>query len=128
MLEALELKEKINILLDQRRYNDALQELDLLTDSFVENKNDDLYLLAEIAGSYITLGSEAYNLSAVNKGLSIFQDNREILSTAITEDSIDYCLANGFHAIYKITIQEKDNFFQIQKASKIPFLMLSSLI
>jgi hypothetical protein len=111
MLEALELKEKINILLDQRRYNDALQELDLLTDSFIENKNDDLYLLAEIAGSYITLGSEAYNLNAVNKGLSIFQDNRENLTTAITEDSIDYCLANGFHAIYKITVQEKDNFF-----------------
>lgn len=118
MLEASELKEKINILLDQRRYNDALQELDLLTDSFIENKNDDLYLLAEIAGSYITLGSEAYNLSAVNKGLSIFQDNRETLTTAITEDSIDYCLANGFHAIYKITIQEKDNFFPYPESVK----------
>lgn len=111
MQEAIKLRDKINVLLDQSRYDDALRELDLQTDSFIEDKNDDLYLLAEIAGSYITLGSETYNISAVNKGLSIFQDNREALKTVVTEDSIDYCLGNGFHAIYKIEIQKKENFF-----------------
>ena len=111
MREAIKLKDKINTLLDQRRYEDALQELDTQTEAFIGNKNDNLFLLAEIAGSYITIGSESYNISAVNKGLSIFQDNRENLKTAVTEDSIDYCLGNGFHAIYKIRIQETDNFF-----------------
>lgn len=111
MQEAIKLRDKINILLDQGRYNDALQELNAQTEIFIDNKKDDLFLLAEIAGSYITLGSESYNISSVKKGLSIFEDNREVLKTAVTEDSIDYCLGNGFHAIYKITIQEKDNFF-----------------
>jgi len=111
MLEAIKLRDQINILLDQRRYDDALRELNTQNEIFIDNKKADLFLLAEIAGSYITLGSESYNITSVKKGLSIFQDNREILMTAITEDSIDYCLGNGFHAIYKITIQKKDNFF-----------------
>lgn len=111
MQEAIKLRNKINTFLDQRRYNDALQELNIQAEIFIDNKKDDLLLLAEIAGSYITIGSESYNITSVEKGLSIFQDNIEILKSAITEDSIDYCLGNGFHAIYKITIQEKDNFF-----------------
>lgn len=111
MQEAIKLRDKITTLLDQSRYNEALEELNIQADIFIDNKKDDLFLLAEIAGSYITLGSESYNITSVEKGLSIFQINREILKTAITEDSIDYCLGNGFHAIYKITIQEKDNFF-----------------
>jgi len=111
MQEAIKLRDKINVLLDKRRYADVLQELNTQSEFFIDNKNNDLLLLAEIAGSYITLGSESYNISAVNKGLSIFQENRESLKTVITEDSIDYCLGNGFHAIYKIGVKEKDNFF-----------------
>lgn len=110
MQEAIKLKSKINGLLDQRKYDEALQELNFQIDNFIENKNDDLFLLAELAGSYITLGSEAYNIQAVNKGLSIFQENIEVLKTAITEESIDYCLGNGFHAIYKIVVQDKNYF------------------
>lgn len=111
MEEALKLRDKINFFLDLRRYDDALQELDIQTGSFVNNKKDDLFLLAEIAGSYITLGSESDSLDSVTKGIAIFQDNRQVLMTAITEDSIDYCLGNGYHAIYKIGSQKIDNFF-----------------
>ena len=111
MKEAIELIDKINTLLDQRKYDDVMDELNKQTQVFIDNGNDDLFLLAEIAGSFITLGSESNNISAVNKGLSIFQENREALMTAVTEDSIDYCLGNGFHALYKIKIQERSNFF-----------------
>ncbi len=111
MLEAIQLRDKINKLLDMKMYNEALQELNNQDDDFVNNKKDDLLLLAEIAGSYITLGNESYNISSVKKGISIFQDHGEILKTAITEESIDYCLGNAYNAIYKITVREKDNFF-----------------
>jgi len=103
MVAAKILREKITSFLDQGKYKEALLELDNQTEIFNENKNDDLFLLSEIAGSYITLGSKSYNLNSVNKGISIFHENKDILKTAVTEDSIDYCLGNGFHAIYKIT-------------------------
>jgi tetratricopeptide (TPR) repeat protein len=109
--QAMELKNRIETLLDQGKYQDALLELDKETEIFAESRKDDLYLLAEIAGSYITLGSESYNLEAVNKGIIIFQENKDVLKTAVTEDSIDYCLGNGFHAIYKIAKSKESNFF-----------------
>lgn len=111
MHEAHILKNKIQSFLDSGRYDDALHELDIQTEKFIDNKKDDLFLLAEIAGSYITLGNESYSLEAVDKGISIFEDNRQGLMTAITEDSIDYCLGNGYHAIYKINIRKNDDFF-----------------
>lgn len=111
MQQAIELKNKIDTLLDQGKYQDALLELDKETELFVENKKDNLFLLAEIAGSYITLGSESYNLDAVNKGITIFKENKDALKTAVTENSIDYCLGNGFHAIYKITTCKESDFF-----------------
>jgi len=111
MKEATELKDKISSFLDLRKYEDALLELDIQAKIFFDDKKGNLYLLAEIAGSYITLGSESYNLDSVNKGISIFQDNKEVLKTAVTEDSIDYCLGNGFHAIYKIKTHSDNNFF-----------------
>lgn len=111
MQEAFRLKEKINSFLDQRKYDDALHELDSQALVFTDKKSNNLFLLAEIAGSYITVGSESYNMNAVRKGLSILQSNKQILMTAVTEDSLDYCLGNGFHAIYKISTHEKECFF-----------------
>lgn len=111
MKHAIELRNKINSFLDLRKYEDALQALDNQIEIYIENKNDDLFLLAEIAGSYITLGSESCNLDAVNKGISIFKDKKDVLKTVVKEDSIDYCLGNGFSAIYKITTRKANNFF-----------------
>jgi tetratricopeptide (TPR) repeat protein len=111
MQQANEFRNIISKLLNDRKYDVALQELNSQSDDFINNKKDDLYLLAEIASSYIDLGSESYNLDAVNKGISIFKDNYDLLKLKITSDSIDYCLGNGFHAIYKISIKGDDNFF-----------------
>lgn len=111
MQEALILNEKIIKFLNQKKYEDALIELNSQSDNFFKNKSDNYFLLAEIAGSYITLGSESHDLSSVEKGIAMFQDNRQLLLTAVTEDSIDYCLGNGFQATYDISIKGKENFF-----------------
>lgn len=111
MLKANELRKKIYSFLDQRNYDFALKELDYQINTLVDNKNIDLLLFAEIAGAYITLGSEAYDINAVNKGMSLIQNNLNVLKTAVTEDSIDYNLGNGYHAIYKISEKDEPNFF-----------------
>ncbi|HEY4784667.1 MAG TPA: LA2681 family HEPN domain-containing protein [Bacteroidales bacterium] len=111
MQTANDFRHKINKLLDLRKYDEVLKELNSQTDNFINNKKENLYLLGEIAGSYIDLGNEAYNLDAVNKGISIFRDNYDLLKTKITPESIDYCLGNGFHAIYKISTKGKNDFF-----------------
>lgn len=111
MQKASELRNKINYLLDKGDYVNALKELDNQTLLFADNKKKNFYLLAEIAGSYITLGSEYNILESVNKGMSLFNNNHELLKMAITEESIDYCLGNGFHATYKISAEKEVNFF-----------------
>jgi len=111
MQEAKELKNKIDTFLDNRKYNEAFDELEYQFSEFAEKEKDNLYLLAEIAGSYINLGSEAYNKEAVIKGLQLFNDNKEVFKKCIREDSIDYCLGNGYHALYKISIHNKSEFF-----------------
>ena len=111
MQEANKLRNTINNFLDNRKYSEALIELEFQIEEYVRQKKDDLFLLAEIAGSFISLGSEAYNRDSVNKGIKIFVDNKDILKGKVTEDSIDYCLGNGYHALYKILIQNKPEHF-----------------
>jgi len=101
MLEPEKLQYQINSLLDERRYIEALELLDKKNKGFVNTKKD-FVLLAEIAGSYITLGAESFNLEPVNKGIKLFKDNLESLEKVITKESIYYCLGNGYQAIYNI--------------------------
>lgn len=116
MTEASALKNLINSFLDNREYQDAYDELEHQTLDFVNNEKSDLLLLAEIAGSYIDLGSEAYNIEAVNKGLKLFTENKEVFKEYISEDSLDYCLGNGYHALYKISTRDKPNYFPSPEA------------
>jgi tetratricopeptide (TPR) repeat protein len=109
--EAIKLRQKIFSLLDERKYDEALSELDNLRKSFIENGIGDLFLLTEIGGSYITLGDEANNLEAVKQGLLILEKNRELIKTAVTEESLDYTIGNGYLAINKISEQQRDDFF-----------------
>jgi tetratricopeptide (TPR) repeat protein len=111
MQEAQELKNRIDTFLNSRKYKEAFDELESQFSEFAEKGKDNLYLLAEIAGSYINLGSEAYKKEAVIKGLKLFNDNKEVLKEYIREDSIDYCLGNGYHALYKISIHNNTEFF-----------------
>lgn len=111
MQRVIELQEKIHYLLDNSKFEDALKELQAQLSKVSSMDEESISLLAEIAGSYISLGSESYDIKAVEKGISIFQDNREILKTQVSEDSIEYCLGNGFHAIYKIETSQVKDFF-----------------
>lgn len=110
MKEAKELKEKITNLLNSRKYDEAFNLLEAISKSFDKKEKSSIFLLAELAGSYISLGDESYNLSSVKKGLSIFKDNIEILKTCINQVSIDYCLGNGYNALYQISIKGKQNY------------------
>lgn len=111
MKEAKLLREKILQCLDNREYNEAFDELETLAISFEKKEKSSIYLLAELAGSYISLGDESYDLNCVNKGLALFNNNLEILKKHITQESIDYCLGNGHHALYKISIKGIQNYF-----------------
>ena len=111
MEESKTLNKRIYSLLDNQEFDKALDELDSQTLLFVEIENDDLYLLAEIAGCYITLGNESFNSEAVNQGLKILLDNKEFLVDYITESSIDYNLGNAYSALYKISTQNESDYF-----------------
>lgn len=106
-----ELRNKIHVLLDKRKYDDALKELSLQYYECISNKEVNYYFLAEIASLFVDLGSESYNLDTINKGISIFKDNYELLINKITTDSINYCLGNAYHAIYKIKTKGDKNFY-----------------
>jgi tetratricopeptide (TPR) repeat protein len=111
MEEAKLLRIKVLQCLDNRKYDEAFNELETLSISFGKKEKSSIYLLAELAGSYISLGDESYDLNCVIKGLALFNNNLEILKKHITQESIDYCLGNGHHALYKISIKGIQNYF-----------------
>lgn len=111
MEEAKKLRDKITLYLDNRKYSEAFSVLEALSLSVERKEKTSIYLLAEIAGSYISLGDEAYNLNAVNKGLLLFKNNLDLFEKKITKESIDYCLGNGYHALYKISIKSIQTYF-----------------
>jgi len=98
MLESDKLQNKIYSLLNKRKYSEAFNLLEEENKEFQNNKKDFL-LLAEIAGSYITLGNESYNLESVNQGMKLFKNNLETLKEVITEESIEYCLGIHKHVV-----------------------------
>lgn len=111
MQEAEKLRFKINNYLDNQNYQGALNELEIQIKDFFYYKKDDSLLLAVIAGSYIDVGNEAFDFESVNKGINLIIDNKEILKNNVTEDSIDYYLGNGYHALYKIALHHNTEHF-----------------
>lgn len=99
MITQNELSLKIHSFLDKKEYSKAIT---LLDDLYEKSDNLDITLLAEIAGSYISLGDESYDLKSIRKGMVIFEENSEQFGSVISEVSINYCLGNGHQAIYKI--------------------------
>lgn len=102
--DAQKLNKTINDLLDEQDYSQAKQILALALQSFREQEAKDLYLYAEIGGSLITLGSESYDEEAVKQGIQILESNKEFLVDYVTAPSIEYCIGNDKHALYKIAI------------------------
>lgn len=102
--DAEKLSTIIDDLLDQQAYPQAKQLLAEALQHFRVQEAKDLYLYTEIGASLITLGSESADEAAVRQGLQILEGNREILSEHITIASLEYCIGNGKHALYKLAI------------------------
>lgn len=115
MNEAKAFRIEIETLLDKRNYQLALKKLD---EKNIEEIKENLYMLYELASSYIDLGTESSNISAVNKGILIFQNNSETLKKVISEQNINYCLGNGFSAIHKIGDKNGDGEFPTPSKAK----------
>lgn len=100
------LSQQIYAMLNDESYSEAKK---LLTSELETNEFDtsgDLMYLAEIAGLFIDLGNESYDEECLQAGLDIFEKNKELFKGVITESSIDYCIANGKHAFYKIYLRD----------------------
>ncbi len=96
------LKTKIHSLLNQGKHVETkeylLRELQSLdSDSEIYN-----ITLAELAGFFIDLGTESYDKESADIGINIIKENRDNLTKIVSEQSLNYCLANGIHALYKI--------------------------
>lgn len=111
MKEAELLNLKIDSLLNNESYSEALEILDEQKTKFLNSPQKNFYLLTEIAGCFITVGSESYDEETIRKGLSLFEQYREELKKYITEDSFDYCVGNAFQGLYEIEAKNTSNFF-----------------
>jgi tetratricopeptide (TPR) repeat protein len=66
----------------------------------------------------IDLGSETHDAGILNEGISIFQENRVILEEVITKSSVDYCVGNGFNALYHMTIEDTAEYMPSPDSTK----------
>ncbi|NVM62137.1 hypothetical protein FHW88_000413 [Mucilaginibacter sp. SG538B] len=104
------LQASIYSLLDERNYEDAeriLKEQLQLLDAMPEKNH---YLLIEVAGSLISLGSESMNKALIDTGLEILLGQKEMLSQFATVASLDYCIGNAYSGLYKISHKEQPGF------------------
>lgn len=110
-MESSELKKFIDDLLDQERHTEVKVLLDKEFEQLKGLPKMDYRRLADIAGAYIDLGNESISQSEVEIGIKIFQQYRNDLLHFVTQESIDYNLGNGFHALYKIYRMSTEDFF-----------------
>lgn len=108
MESIVEFTENVSNLLNLRKYKEALEILDSKLASISDT---DYYWLAPIAGLLIDLGGESSNKNIVEKGLQIIVNNQAMLKDYVTENSFNYCLGNGFQALYKISTEKTKNFY-----------------
>ncbi|HMK17012.1 MAG TPA: LA2681 family HEPN domain-containing protein [Chitinophagaceae bacterium] len=94
--------DKINSLLDGGKYLEAKKVL--IKELENSNKDDSSYplLFAEIAGFLIDIGSESLDKEATQLGLEMLEKNENFFKDFISEQSYNYCFANGKNAMYKI--------------------------
>ncbi|GAB3534888.1 hypothetical protein GCM10027443_22770 [Pontibacter brevis] len=93
---------------DTGKYKVAEQELDILFEEAKSAEGLNIQVLAEIAGCYVTVGTEGYDSECVNKGLNFFIKNKELLSEYFSAASLDYNIGNGKHALFKIAMMDSD--------------------
>jgi tetratricopeptide (TPR) repeat protein len=106
LVESNNLRKKIFRYLDQFEFANALNELESATTQFYGDQNDNLLLLAEIAGSYISLGQESFDKESTEKGIKILLENEREFRTAISHQSFYYNLGTGYSALYHIWLKK----------------------
>ncbi|GAB5417846.1 MAG: hypothetical protein Crog4KO_24060 [Crocinitomicaceae bacterium] len=109
--EAEVLRQKTLKLLNEWKYEELREFLDSEYSSYESEGCKDVFVLVEIAGAYISMGSEALDKESIELGLKLFNDNRVKLDGQVTESSIEYCIANGQSALYKISIKDQRQWF-----------------
>lgn len=109
--QANKLRSQTLKLLDQRNYKELKKILDDELSRYKLEKKKDNFLLVEIAGSYISLSNENLDQACALIGLELFRDYRIEITGKVTESSIEYCIANGYSALYKIEIKDQKEWF-----------------
>lgn len=100
-------KKEIHILLDAGKYIVARKKIDERLLSFSRNDEDYPLFLAEAAGFLIDIGAEALDKESVEEGVKILKLNEQLFLSFLSEQSFNYCLANGMDALYKIEVKDK---------------------
>lgn len=95
-------KAEIHSLLDQSNYIRAKERLKEKNAEF--SKNDENYdeYLTTIAGLFLDLGTEGHDLEATELGLQLLKDNETSIKLFQTEQSYNYCIANGLDSLFRI--------------------------
>lgn len=110
--EVQNLQEFVENHLNERKYTILEKELVSRLEELDEREEVDLLVFAELAGAFVSLGSESNNKKAVETGLRLFLDNEEVLEEGgITKDSFYYCLGNAYSALYKISISNMTEWY-----------------
>lgn len=105
--QANKLSQKINELLDREQYDKAKEKLDDELKKYQTSGVSNPFLLAEIAGFFIDVGSENWDFEAAKKGVEILEENSELFKTRMTAESYYYCLGNGKEALHRIEHYKK---------------------
>ena len=113
------LLQKGNSLLDNGRYSELEALLANEHNDFMLGENNvNLPHLMEIAGLYIDLGEESSNKACVEIGLQIIQDKKSLLKEVFSECSIEYNIANAYHALHKIETPLNQSWFITPEQAK----------
>jgi tetratricopeptide (TPR) repeat protein len=105
--KAEELQAKFTSLFETGDYEQLKTIIPIELEKYNSSQEKDVFILTEIAGAFISLGTEIYDKDSVEIGLKLFSDNRKELTGQITEASIEYCLGNAFGALYMFSAQEE---------------------
>ncbi len=113
------LSQKGNSLLNKGKYSELEALLANEYNDFVLHESHvNLPHLMEIAGLYIDLGEESRNKTCVEIGLQIIQDKRSLLKELFNECSIEYNIANAYHALHKIATPLNQSWFITPEQAK----------
>lgn len=111
MKEAELLNLKIDSLLNNEAYSDALEILENQKIKFLKSPKKDFYLLDGIASGFIDVGCESSNEEIIEIGLSLFAQYREELKKYISEDRFEYCIGNAQQGLFETKVEKNLNYF-----------------